>query len=145
MSTSDADTAAWAREHRACYELQPLVERHGGSKIQVGFTLTLYAALPMEKGPGPERREAGRQIWEKLREVVESLAPPADSRARAEIEPPRTAAFLRPENQMQPEIGLTARVFHGDDYFAPVTGEERNKLAGAEQKLASLGLKRGHW
>jgi len=57
----------------------------------------------------------------------------------------RPAAVLRPENEMQPEVVLTARVFHQDDSFAAVTPEEREGMAPFEKKLVAVGLRAGHW
>ena len=135
----------WARDHRACYDITPLVESRAGQRIQVGYALELYARLPLERAPGPERREASEKTWEELRTIALSLTPAEDRGVRVEIEPRRAAAFLRPTNDMEPEILLTARVFHAGDYFAPVTKEERDKLSGLEDKLTAMGLRRGHW
>ena len=66
MSRTDADWVAWTREHRVAYELAPLLEMRGGDKVQSGFTLSLYAAAPMDKAAGAERQEAGRTLWEEL-------------------------------------------------------------------------------
>jgi len=117
----------------------------GNEKVQVGFTVDLYAEVPMDKGPGAERIEESARIWERLRAIVEKLVPPEGGRARVEIEPRRTAAYLRPENELKPEVGLRARVFHGDDYFASVTNEERTRLNAVEHRLAEMGLRAGHW
>jgi hypothetical protein len=117
----------------------------GGQTVQVGFTVDLYASLPQDEEPGPERIEASFRIWERLRSIVESLAPAEGSGVRVEIEPRRTAAYLRPENELKPEVGLRARVFHGDDYFAAVTSDERTRLSAAERRLAGMGLRAGHW
>jgi hypothetical protein len=144
MST-ESDDAAWARAHRACFQVGPLVEMRGKEKIQVGYTVDLYAALPDDKAPGAERLEESRRVWEHLRAIMESLTPVKGSTARVEIEPFRIAAYLRRENEMKPEIGLRARVFHGDEYFKAVTPDERTKLFEAEQRLTSMGLRAGHW
>ena len=53
----ESDDAAWARAHRACFQVGPLVEMRGSQKIQVGFTIDLYAALPVDKAAGAERSE----------------------------------------------------------------------------------------
>jgi hypothetical protein len=143
--TAESDDAAWARTHRVCYQVGPLVELKGKEKVQVGFTVDLYAALPADKTPGDERLEAARQIWERMRGIVQSLAPEGQSGVRVEIDPPQTAAYLRPENEMKPEIGLRARIFHGDAYFTAVTPEDRQTLSVAERKLGGMGLRSGHW
>jgi hypothetical protein len=144
MNTEN-DDVAWAKAHQACFEIAPLIEMRGSEKVQVGYAVDLYARLPMERAPGTERREEASRILERLRSIVSSLTPAQGSRARVEIEPPRTAAILRPENEMQPEISLRARLFHGDDYFAAVTDDERARISDVDRKLAALGLRMGHW
>ena len=144
MSTESSD-ATWARDHRACFQIGPLVEMRGKEKMQVGFTVDLYAALPLDKAAGPERLEEARRIWERLRTIVESLAPAEGSTARVEIEPFRTAAYLRRETEMKPEINLRARVFHGDAYFKSPTEDERKRLSAVEERLKAKGLRADNW
>ena len=144
MSSED-DTAAWARLHRACFETTPLVELKGGRQIQVGFTVDLYAALPMDNAPGAERREEALPVLARLRTIAASLSPAEGSRARVEIETPRDAVVRRPENELEPEVSLRARVFHGDDYFAAVTDDERARMSVVDRTLTALGLRKGHW
>jgi hypothetical protein len=143
--TTESDDAAWARTHRACFQVLPLVEMRGNAKMQVGFTVDLYAALPVDKAAGPERIEESKRLWERLRTIVESLRPPEGSTARVEIEPPRTAAYLRQENEMEPEIGLRARVFHGDEYFKVATPDENKRMSAVEGRLKAMGLRADHW
>jgi hypothetical protein len=144
MST-ESDDAAWARTHRACFQVLPLVEMRGNAKIQVGFTIDLYASLPVDKAAGAERIEESKRLWERLRTIVESLRPPEGSTARVEIEPPRTAACLRRENEMEPEIGLRARIFHGDEYFKAATPDESKRMSAVEGKLKEMGLRADNW
>jgi hypothetical protein len=139
------DVAEWAEAHQACFEIDPLIEMRGAEKIQVGFTLELYARLPMESGPGPERRQSGAAVWERLRTILESVLPREGGSARVEIEPRRMAAVLRPENQMQPEVTLRARIFHADDLWKAVTPGDRDRREAFEKKLVAVGLKAGHW
>jgi len=142
---SEDDTAAWARLHRACFETTPLVEMKGGEKIQVGFTVDLYAALPTDKAPGADRREAALPILARLRTIAESLTPAEGRSTRVEIESPRDAVVRRPENELEPEVSLRVRVFHGDDYFAAVTDDERERISVVDRTLTAQGLRRGHW
>ena len=143
--SAEPESAAWARAHRACFQVGPLVEMRGTQKMQVGFTVDLYAAVPGDKPPGPERIAEATRIWERLRAIVESLPRADGSTARVEIEPFRVAAYLRPENEMKPEIGLRAHVFHGDQYFKPVTDDERTRLSAVARKLEGAGLRADHW
>ncbi len=55
MSRVGSDVAAGAEAHGASFETAPLVEMVRGRQVQVGFTISLYARLPVEAGPGPER------------------------------------------------------------------------------------------
>jgi len=142
MTRSDADWAAFAREHRVAYELSALVEAQGGEKLQSGFSLTLYAEAPMDKAAGAERQEAGRKLWEELRDLAEAAVPPGERQARVELDPPRTAV-LRPENEFKPEVSLTWRIFRADRQ--PVSADDKDKLAGLEKRFHALGLKRGRW
>ena len=144
MGRSDAEWVEWARAQRAAFEVAPLVELRGSEKLQVGFTLTLYAAVPMEVSPGAERQQAAVKLREELSALAEAAVPETERRARVELEPPHTA-LLRPENEFKPEVGLTWRMFHKDEYLKPVTAEDRESLARLEKRLVALGLKHGHW
>ena len=139
------DVAAWAKTHRACFKADPLIEMRGSERLQVGFTLDLYARLPMEKAPGAERREAGGALWKRLRTILESALAEAGMEARVDIEAMRSGAVLRPENEMQPEIALQARVFHGQGSAKAVTPAAREHMSALEKKLVAMGLKPGRW
>jgi hypothetical protein len=142
--SEDSDDTAWAASQRASFEVEPLIEMKGAEKVQVGFTFVLYARLPMEKPAGAERQEAGLAIWQRLRSVLQSVLPDQGA-LRVEIEPPRMAAVLRPENKMEPEVALKARVLHREDAFKPVGEDDRGRLSGMEKALQAKGLKAGHW
>jgi len=144
MGRSDAEWAAWAREHRVAFEVAPLIEQHDEQKLQVGFTLSLYAAVPMQLPAGAERQQAGRALWQELRELAEAAVPEAERRGRVELEPPHTA-LLRPENEFKPEVGLTWRLSHKDEYLKPVSSDDREILARLEKRLVAMGLKHHHW
>ena len=141
MSRVGSDVAAWAAAHGASFEVAPLVEMVKGRPVQVGFTISLYARLPLEGKPGPERVATAAEIWESLREIAQLLAPRVGPRARVDVEAQRPAAFFAPEGGMLPEVAFTARVFHGDDYFAEVTVSEEQKLRAVTGQLAEMGLK----
>ena len=144
MGRSDAEWVEWARKQRAAFEVAPLVELRGSEKLQVGFTLTLYAAVPMELPAGDERQQAAVRLREELSQLAEAAVPEAERRARVELEPPHTA-LLRPENEFKPEVGLTWRMSHKDEYLKTVTADDRESLARLEKRLVALGLKHGHW
>jgi hypothetical protein len=138
------DWTEWAREHKACFDVQPLVEVHKGQKVQLGFELSLYAELPMDVPP-PERRERGVALQQALREILESVVTAEHPTARLDIEPPRTAAKLRPETGLAPEVELRARITRREESFAPIGPDARQGLAPIEDRLLGLGLRRGSW
>jgi len=138
---SSSHTNDWATAHDASFEVEPLIEMTQGRQAQVGFLIRVFARLPMEKTHGAERLAAAAEIRAKLEEILRSLAPPAGSRARLELDPARTAAVLAPDHGMQPEIAVSARVFHGEDYFAEVTEGEENRVYAGARRLAETGFK----
>ena len=141
---TDGEWATWCREHRAAFETAALYELHKGAKVQVGFTLSLYAAFPVADPPGEQRREAARVLREELRALLEDAAPPDQRMARAELESPHEAV-MRPSNESQPEISLDCRIVHADDYWKPVTNEDRDALARLEKRLSAMGVRSGTW
>jgi hypothetical protein len=145
VSELGSDAAAWARAHQACFEVAPLEESVEERRVQVGFTVILYASLPLEKGPGEGRRADVATVWQGLREILQTIVPKEGGRVRVEIDAPRSAAIFRPENEMKPEVSLSARLYHGDDYFAEVTADEREGLSALTKRLTGMGLKQGHW
>ena len=144
MGRSTAEWVEWARQRRVSFEIAPLTEMRGSEKLQVGFALSLYAEIPMDLPPGKERQEAGGRLKDELRACLEDAVPPAQRGASVQMEPPRTAV-LRPENELRPELSLTWRIFHADEYLKPVSAADRDELGTVEQRLHELGLKRGHW
>jgi hypothetical protein len=144
MNESDTDWVEWARKRRVAFEIAPLVELRDGVKLQIGFTFSLYAEAPMELAPGAERRAAGEQLKQELLAFAENALTTEERVARAELDPPQTAV-LRPENELKPEVCLSWRIFHKDEYLKPVTDADREGLATFERRLNELGLKRGHW
>lgn len=145
MSTSESERAEWARRHRVAYEVGPLVELSGREKVQIGFTLTLYAALPTEKPAGKERDADFLRMREELRAFLQQTVPVDPGLVRAELEPARPAAVLRPENELRPELAVTWRIFHAGEYLKAVTPAERQGMARVEKQLSGLGLRQGHW
>jgi hypothetical protein len=141
MTVDAAGMQAWASENRAAWEIAPLYEMHKGERLQVGFELELYARIPGGTPPD-DRLEA---IWERLREVAESLLPLAGEKARIEVDPFEATGRLRPETNFAPEVLLQARLFHASDYFAPVQEADRGQIKPIETRLCELGLRRRCW
>ncbi len=142
MPVDVAATREWARQNRAAWEVEPLVEMHGSERLQVGYELDLYARLP----PGLSSAEQGfAALWDRLREIAESLLPLAGERGRIEIEPFEAAERRRPETQFAPEVLLQARLFRASEYFTPVADDDRQRIRPIEERLATLGLRMRSW
>ena len=145
MALDPADCRTWAQQAKAAWELSPLIEIAEGAPVQVGFELELYARVPTEIPLSGERPDAGEAIWDRLREIAESLLPLAGGDARLEIDPFDAATRLRPETQFTPEVLLSARLFHGADLLVPVDEGDREQLKPLEDRLHELGLKARSW
>ncbi|HSD67000.1 MAG TPA: hypothetical protein VLF95_09880 [Vicinamibacteria bacterium] len=145
MAIDPGECRSWAAEARAAWEVTPLIEMERGAQVQVGFELSLYARAPTQLPPGPEREAAVERVWDRLREIAESLLPLAGADGRVEVDPFEAAARLRPETQFVPEILLSARLFHGSDLLAPMPAGERERLKPLEERLHDLGLKARCW
>jgi hypothetical protein len=133
---------AWARAHKASFEIQPLVERHKGKQVEVGFEVSLFARMDRDV-PAEEARPSNLAIYHKLREMLESLVPADHPVARLDVGPLRTAAKLRSKRDFAPEVELSARVIRRRETFEPVAADARARLAFLEDGLLALGLRRG--
>jgi hypothetical protein len=140
VSEVGPDLAEWVEAHAPSFELAPLVELVKGRQVQVGFTLSLYARLPMGKVSAEQQRAAAEEIRRHLREIIQSFAPPQESRAGVEIDTPR-GVVIEPEGRREPEVAVHARVFHRDDYFAETTVGEEKRVHDATRRLTEMGFK----
>ena len=145
MPIDPAECRTWAQLSKASWEVTPHIEMERGAQVQVGFELGLYARVPAELAPGADDQSANEGIWDRLREIAESLVPLAGADGRIEVDPFEAAARLRPETQFAPEVLLSARLFHGSDLLAPVRAGDRERLKPLEDRLHELGLKPRSW
>lgn len=145
MPIDPAGCRIWAQEAKAAWEVAPLIEMERGAQMQVGFELSLFARVPTDVPPGGDRQAAVEALWDRLREIAESLLPLAGADGRIEVDPYEAAARLRPETQFAPEVLLTARLFHGSDLLQPVEPGDRERLKPLEDRLHELGLKPRSW
>jgi len=145
MTIDPAESRTWAQQAKAAWELRPLIDQQKGQRIQVGFELDLYARFPIDVPSSTERQAVVERLWDRLREIAESLLPLTGGDGRIEVDPYEAAARLRPETQFAPEMLLTARLFHGADLLRPVEPGERERLKPLEERLLDLGLKPRSW
>ncbi len=145
MAVDPVEIQDWARQNKAAWEVAPLVEMHRGERTQVGFELSLYARLPPEVQASGEEEAAVEALWDRLREIAESLLSIAGDGARIDVDPFEAAGRLRPETNFAPEVLLTARLLHASDYFAPVADVDRERMKPLEARLTALGLRQRSW
>jgi hypothetical protein len=145
MAIDPAECRTWAQQAKAAWEVTPLIEMERGAQVQVGFELSLFARVPVDLPPDSDREAAVERIWDRMRDIAESLVPLAGKDARLEVDPFEAAARLRPETQFAPEVLLSARLFHGSDLLAPVRTGDRERLKPLEDRLHDLGLKSRSW
>ena len=144
MTVDVEATRAWAREKKACWEIVPLVEKHRDELVRVGFDVSLFARVP-DLPAGDARFAEVHAMWDRLRDVAESLAPLVQGDGRIEVDPFEEAGRLRPETQFAPEIMLQARLFHSSEYFTPASAADRERLKPIEARLGELGLRAKSW
>jgi hypothetical protein len=142
MTRTEADWGAWAREHLAAFQTVPLIEAVRGERVQVGFSLTLYVAAPLESAPGPQRMEAVGKLWDELKLLAEDIAPEEQRTARVQLEQ-AARVVLRPENEFKPEVGLTFHLFPRGGSMAAVTDQDRERVTQVERRLLAFGVKQG--
>ena len=142
MTRTEAEWASWGREHRAAFQTVPLIEQVRTERVQVGFSLTLYVATPMESAAGAQRAEAVGKLWDELKLLAEDIAPEEQRTARVQLEQ-AARVVLRPENEFRPEVGLTFHLFPRGGSMAAVTPEDRERMAKVEKRLLAFGVKQG--
>lgn len=141
MHRSEAEWAAWARDHRAAFQTVPLVEVVKGERLQLGFSLTLYVAAPMETAPGARVAQI-EALWDEMKLLADDIAPPEQRTAKVQIEQ-AARVVLRPENEFKPEVGLTFHLFPRGGSMVAVTEADRERMAQVEKRLVAFGVKQG--
>jgi hypothetical protein len=143
MTRTEAEWASWAREHRACYQVAPIVEYVRGNNVQVGFSVTVYVAAPLESKAGPQREQAVARLWDELKLLAQDVAPEEQRTARVQVEQ-SARVVLRPENEFKPEVHLTFHLFPRGLSMEAVTQADRDRMAQLEKRLQAFGVKQGH-
>jgi len=154
MTRTEAEWAIWAREHRAAFQAEPLIETVRGERVQVGFSLTFYVAAPLERAPGAQRTDAVAKLWDELKLLAKDIVPEEQRAARVQVEQSarvvlRSEKEVKPDlglmfqqNEFKPEVGLTFHVFPRGASQAAVTDEHREKMKRFEKRLLAFGVKR---
>ena len=78
-----------------------------------------------------------------LRRIAEIILPTEQGPSEYEILP-FDSALHSSAGRREPEVVLTIRIRHRQDYFSPIDGCEERCLRGMEAHLVALGVARGH-
>jgi len=141
---ADGTLRTWIRDHRVCWELEPLIEWSRHRRLHVGYQLLLFArnAGGLRDDPGGGECEG---LHEGLRAIALRVLPKEQGATRTEIEPFDAAFHLRPESTWVPEIQLTIRILHREGYLRPADQAEKGLAEEIQKGLAALGAQPRSW
>lgn len=142
---TDEQWRAWTREHKVCYEVRPLMQKHGEQLVQVGFEFEIAARLPKAAGLGESRRQTTQHLLRAMAQLVHRVFPAEGEVARFELAPFQPVVQLRREAGLQPEVRRVVEVYHKKNFWQSVGEGDRQRLGPLEQRLRELGVKAGSW
>ena len=140
---TDDEWRRWAREHRARYEVRPLVAMQGDQRVQIGFEFELAANLPAPITPGESREPAIRHVMTTLGELARLVLPAEGEVARSELAPSQGVVQLAKETGFRPEVRRAVKIVHREDVWRAVEEGDRDRLAPFERRFKELGVKSG--
>jgi hypothetical protein len=132
----------WIRENEVCFEILPHHEFHHGSKLQVGFELTLFAMRPLLCQGGDPGCPACEASYAMLREIALRTLPPDVHHV---IDPFHAAFHLRPETHWKPEVELVVELIDLDKTFEAVDEDDRRHSRRVAEALEALGAQSKVW
>ena len=83
---TDEQWRQWAREHKVCYEVRPLIQKDGEELVQVGFEFEIAARLPAG-GPGESRQQMTQHLLRAMAQLAHRVFPAEGEVARFELAP----------------------------------------------------------
>lgn len=140
---TDDEWREWAREHRARYEVRPLVAMQGDRRVQVGFEFELAASLPAATAAGTSREPAIRNVMTTLADLARRVFPAEGEVARFELAPAHGVAQLCKETGFRPEVRRAVKIVHREDVWQSVEEGDRERLVPFERRFKELGVKAG--
>lgn len=135
----------WINEHSVCWECSPMVEMYEGQRAQVGFELNLFGRHPTRGISASGGFSEGQAVYRKLREIALFALPNEVRPSRYEIDPYHASIYFRPENGLTPEVQLTIRVLHRQQYFDPIDACESRCANEITARLCALGAQKSVW
>jgi hypothetical protein len=142
---TDDEWREWTREHRARYEVRPLMAMQRDQQVQIGFEFELAASLPAPTTPGESREPAIRNVVTTLGELARLVLPAEGELARSDLAPSRGLVQLSKdagETGFRPEVRRAVTIVHREDLWRPVEEGERELLVPFERRFKELGVPR---
>lgn len=140
---TDDEWREWAREHRARYEVRPLVAMQGDQQVQVGFEFELAASLPAPATPGESREPAIGNVMTTLGDLARLVLPAEGEVARSELAPSRGLVQMSRETGeigFRSEVRRVVKIVHREDVWQAVEEGDRERLVPFERRFKELGL-----
>ncbi len=134
----------WVRQHCVTWEIAPCQELVEHRPQTVGFELHLFGRHRPDVHPSPGCPDCV-SLHEKLRAIADAAFPKDLRPTRYEIEPFEAAFRMRPESQWKPEVQLTVRIVHRQDYLRPLDECEKRCAEEIQQALRRLGVQPRTW
>ena len=141
---TDDEWREWTREHRARYEVRPLVVMQRNQQVQIGFEFELVASLPAPTTPGESREPAIRNVMTTLGDLARLVLPAEGEVARSELAPSRGLVQLSKgpgETSFRPEVRRAVKIVHREDVWRPVEEGDRDRLVPFERRFKELGVR----
>lgn len=142
---TDDQWQAWAREHKVCYDVGPLMRKDGDKLVQVGFEFEIAARLPDATAGVESRQQATRHLLSAMAQLAHRVFPTEGDVARFELAPFQPVAQLRKETGFRPEVRRVVQVYRKENFWQSVGEGDRQRLGPLEQRLRELGVKAGSW
>src|SRR5687768_3952913 len=138
---TDDEWREWAREHRARYEVRPLLAMQGNQQVQIGFEFELAASLPPRATAGESREPAIGNVMTTLGDLAGLVLPAEGDTARSELTPLHGLVQVSKESDFRPEVRRTVKIVHREDVWRPVEEGERARLAPFEGRFRQRGVR----
>lgn len=128
------------QQFKVCSKVWPELTYVNGEKRQIGYALELAGTHePWVEHPQPGCEHCQR-IFSALREIAEWIRPREARASDTEIEPFDQSIRYWSQHGKRPDVILTVKVLHGNDYALPVDQCEDRCLKEMEQRLREIDV-----
>ncbi len=126
------------RKYQVCWEVWPEYVMLYGKKEQVGFELELSGTHADMAHLSPGCQEC-RKVFAALVEIADWILPKDKRPTRYEFQPYETRILYAQARDYRPDVTLSIKLLHRENFFSAVDPCEERCLAEIQQKLRELG------